>query len=115
MPRFAAIPSIPTANVADWQGQILGALKENVELLAGIRGEADLASRAVTGDRIRVKTFDSPAFNRITATGEGYVVSGVNVASLSDHSKLMTDVQTLANDVTVIRQMINTLISQVKG
>ncbi len=115
MPRFTAIPSIPTANVADWQGQIIGAIKENVELLAGIRGEADLASRAITGDRVKVKTFDAPTFARVTATGAGYTVSGVNVASLSDYAKLITDVQTLANDVAIIRQLLNTLISQVKG
>jgi hypothetical protein len=115
MPRFTAIPSIPTANVVEWQGQIMSSLKENVELLAGIRGEADLASRAITGDRVKVKIFDAPTFARVTATGAGYNVSGVDVAALSDHAKLITDVQTLANDVAIIRQLLNALISQVKG
>lgn len=115
MPRFTSIPTIPTADVSEWQGQVLNRLKENVELLCGIRGEADNASRAITGDRITIKTYDDPTFTRVSATGEGFTVSGVNVASLADFGKLINDVQLLANDVAIMRQMLNTVITQLKG
>ena len=115
MARFTAIPSIPTNNLPEWQGQVLNAIKENVELLAGLRGEVDLASRAITGDRVKVKYIENPSFARVTATGEGYTVSGVNVAALADYAKLISDVQLLANDVAILRGAVNTLISQLKG
>ena len=115
MPRFTAIPTIPTADISDWQGQVLNRLKENVELLCGIRGETDNASRAITDDRITIKTYDDPTFTRVSATGEGFTISGVNVASLADFGKLINDVQLLANDVAIIRQMVNTIITQLKG
>jgi len=115
MPRFTAIPTIPTADISDWQGQVLNRIKENVELLCGIRGESDNASRAITGDRITIKTYDDPTFTRVSATGEGYTINSVNVAALSDVGKLINDVQLLANDVAIMRQMLNTLITQLKG
>jgi hypothetical protein len=116
MARFTAVPSVPTGNVTEWQGQILRSLKENVELLAGIRGEADLASKAVTrGQLIRVSSVANPTFSRVTATGKGYTISGQNVPDLDDYGKLLNDVQLLANDVAALRNTVNALIAQLKG
>lgn len=115
MPRFTSIPTVPTSSIGDWNGQILNALKENVELLTGTRGEDDLASRAITGDRVRVKTVENPTFVKVTATAQGYTVSGVNVAALSDYAKLIIDVQNLGNDVLILRASLNALITQLKG
>lgn len=115
MPRFTAIPAIPTADISDWQGQVLNRMKENVELLCGIRGEADGASRAITDDRITIKTYDDPTFTRVSATGEGFTINNVNVASLADFGRLINDVQLLANDVAIMREMLNTIITQLKG
>jgi hypothetical protein len=115
MARFTAIPSVPTGNVTEWQGQIFRALKEDVELLAGIRGEADLASKAVTRSQLRVNQTAQPTFSRVSATGKGYTISGQNVADLDDFGKLINDVQLLANDVATLRNVVNTLIAQLKG
>jgi hypothetical protein len=115
MARFTAIPSIPTGNVTEWQGQILRALKEDVELLAGIRGEADLASKAVTRSQLRVNQTSQPTFSRVSASGKGYTISGQNVPDLDDYGKLINDVQLLANDVATLRNVVNLLIAQLKG
>jgi len=115
MARFTAIPSVPTGNVTEWQGQIFRALKEDVELLAGIRGEADLASKAVTRGQLRVNQTAQPTFSRVSATGKGYTISGQNVPDLDDYGKLINDVPLLANDVATLRNIVNTLIAQMKG
>ena len=115
MARFTAIPSIPTGNVTEWQSQVMNALKENVELLAGIRGEADRASQAIVKGGLRVSTVANPTFSRVSASPTGYTVSGVNVASVDEFAKLINDVQLLANDVANLRNTVNTLISQLKG
>jgi hypothetical protein len=115
MSRFTAIPSIPSGTVTDWQVALLNALKEDVELLCGIRGEADRASEAVTKGDIRVNQFTAPTFSRVSATGNGYTISGQRVPDLDDYGKLLNDVQLLANDVSTLRQTVNVLIAQLKG
>ena len=115
MSRFTAIPAIPTSNVTEWQGQVLNAMKENVELLAGIRGEADLASQAITKGKLTIKSTPTATFSRVSATGKGYTISGQNVADLDDVGKLINDVQLLANDVAALRNTVNALIAQLKG
>lgn len=115
MSRFTAVPSVPTGNMTEWQGQILRALKENVELLAGIRGEADSQSQAITKGQIGVKSTSAPTFSRVSATGKGYTISGQNVPDLDDYGKLINDVQLLANDVATLRNTVNALIAQLKG
>jgi hypothetical protein len=47
MANFVPIPPVPFAGAANWQVRTIGALKQNVELLCGIRGEQDLASAAL--------------------------------------------------------------------
>lgn len=47
MASFVPIPPVPYSGASDWQVKTIGALKQNVELLCGIRGESDLASAAL--------------------------------------------------------------------
>lgn len=115
MTQFAAIPSVPNQNISEWQAAILSALKENVELLIGYRGSAAAGNTAIIKGSIRVNQLTSPTFSRVTATGQGYTISGQNVASLDDFGKLINDVQLLANDVATLRLAFNTLVSQLKG
>lgn len=115
MSRFAAIPAIPTSNVAEWQSSVLSALKENVELLCGTRGEADGQSRAVTSGVVSTQTITDVKFTRVSATGKGYTISGQNVADLDDFAKLILDVSLLAQDVATLRSTLNSLITQLKG
>ena len=113
-PRFTAIPSIPQGGLTDWQFNTLTAMKENLELLIGARG-SDNSVRAVTGGQITVSNPVSQTMTRVTAVGTGFTISGVTVPSLDDYSKLVLDVQQLANDVANLRTTVNTLINQLKG
>ena len=99
--RFAGIPAIPTTNMADWEAQVFHAIKENVELLCGTRGEADEASKAVTKGNISVSSMEQQDMR---------VVSGI-----VDLADLVAAVQTLANDLAEQRDTLNTLIEQLKA
>lgn len=114
--RYAAIPAVP-------QGQLSGAatvvlitaLKENVELLTGTRGEDDLASKAVAIDQIRQNVLDRQNMAQVAAKGVGYTISSQQVADFNDFVKLINDVQILANDLSETRNALNALIAQLKG
>lgn len=114
-PRYSAIPDIPAGGLTNWQAQTLAAIKENVELLTGTRGERDGASRAVLKAQVTVSNPPVQTMQRVTATGSGFTISGVKVASLDDYNRLVVDVQQLANDVANLRNTVNTLITQLKG
>lgn len=47
MARFSGVPEIPEGLGQDWAPVLLGAMKQNIELLCGIRGEPDSASQAL--------------------------------------------------------------------
>jgi hypothetical protein len=115
MARFSAVPSVPQGGLTDWQAVLFSSLKENVELLIGARGEADLASRAIVKGQITVNEASQQNLLRVTAEGKGYTISGQNVADLDDVGKLIKDVQELANDLVYTRNVLNTLIRQLKG
>lgn len=115
MARFSAIPNVPQSGVDFWQVQTLTAMKENLELLTGTGGELDGSSRALTRSTVTVNTAPTQTMTRVTATGTGFTISGVQVASLEDHIKLVTNVQQLANDVASLRATVNALINQLRG
>ncbi len=115
MAKFSSIPAVPNQNISEWQAAVLNALKENVELLTGYRGAGAASNAAVIKGNIRVNPAGTPSFSRVTATGQGYTISGQNVAALDDFGKLINDVQLLANDVATLRAVVNTLIAQLKG
>jgi hypothetical protein len=112
--RFAAIPSIPQGGITDWQFSLLTAMKENIELLTGARGSDDSA-RAILKGQLTVANPPPQTMVRVTAEGTGYIISGVAVPSIDDYSKLILDVQQLANDVANLRATLNALINQLKG
>lgn len=114
MARFTAVPALPQANVTPTEIMILGALKENVELLIGTRGESDNASRALIKGQVVVGAPAAQTMTRVSATGAGFTINGTQVASLSDYGKLVSDVQKLANDVANVRATLNALIQQLK-
>jgi len=109
--RFAAIPNIPQADLTAWESIMLKALKENVELLIGSRGEVDNASRAITFGYIEVARPAALVLINITARGTGPTLgTGEVVASLEDHIRLINDVSTLAGDVVRLRATVDALI-----
>lgn len=115
MSRFSAIPNPPQAEMSSWQYYMFSALKENVDLLTGARGEKDGASRAITKASITTVPAPAPTMQQITAQGAGVNISGALVPALEDYAQLLKDVQSLANDVAALRNTLNTLIGQLRG
>lgn len=115
MARFSAVPEIDQSAISTWQGQVLVALKENVDLLTGARGEPGGGSQAVTRASLTVAPPAAQTMKQVTARGQGYTISGVSVPSIEDYSKLVTDVQKLSNDVSALRATVETLIRQLRS
>jgi hypothetical protein len=113
MARFSGIPSVPPVEIEPQLARILYALKENVELLTNQRGEPDRASVALLSGGITTAQA-SNTFNGLTAKAVGVEISGVAVPLLSDYVKALQDIQTLAYDVAVLRDTVNTLIAQLR-
>tara|TARA_B100002019_G_scaffold293421_1_gene320899 strand:- start:3921 stop:4280 length:360 start_codon:yes stop_codon:yes gene_type:complete len=114
--RYAAIPAVPQGNLSGGATIVLvTALKENVELLTGTRGEEDLASKAVAIDQIKLNTLGNQDALAVNAKGIGYTISGQKVPDYDDYIKLLNDVQILMNDLFATREALDTLISQLKG
>jgi hypothetical protein len=114
-PRFTAIPNIPQSGLTDWQFVTLNAMKENLELLIGARGNSAVSAAAITRGAITVAAAPTQTMQRVTAEGTGFTISGVTVPSLEDYGRLVNDVQQLANDVATLRNTVNALINQLKG
>lgn len=113
--RYTAVPAVPLVGVEEWQSQLLNALKENVELLTGTRGEPDLASAAVNRSLLTVTVPPEQSMQQVSANGSGVTINGTNVPVLEDYSQLIVDVQKLANDVANLRATVEVLITQLRG
>ena len=117
--RFTGVPAVPQGGFTDYQTVLIGAVKENVELLTGLRGEVDTASKAVTQGQITVNEMGQQRMQQVSAIGAGstITISGTSydLANLDDVSKLIIDVQTLAGDVAEMRATLNFLLRQLKG
>lgn len=114
-PRYTAIPTIPLVGIPEWQAQVLNALKENVELLTGTRGEPDGASAALNIARLTVAVPPAQEMTQVTAQGSGITISGSNVPVLADYVELINDVQRLANDFANLRATLEVLIVQLRN
>jgi len=115
MARFSGVPALPESNIDEWQTGIIGALKQNVELLTGSRGEVDGASRALLRGDIGVADPAPPQFTQMSARGTGVTLSGVGVPTLNDYVNLLRDVQALSIDVAQLRATVTTLIQQIRS
>lgn len=112
-PTYSAIPAVPQAGLTDWQFRVLSAMKEDIELLIGVR--ANGALKAISKTQLTVTDAPSQTMQQVTAEGAGFTISGVQVPSLDDYGKLVSNVQQVANDVAQIRNTLNTLIQQLKA
>jgi hypothetical protein len=52
---------------------------------------------------------------QVSARASGISIEGTNVPVLEDYSRLLTDVQKLANDVANLRATVEVLIRQLRG
>lgn len=114
-PRFTVIPNIPQDGISAWQFATLNAMKENIELLTGTRGDAAFPNSAVTRASVTVAPPPTVSMQQVTARGLGYTISGVTVPSIEDYINLVSDVQRLATDVVRLRETVSALIVQLKG
>ena len=129
MSRFSGIPAVPFTGLDPAQARVLSAIKENVELLTGGRGESDGASRALTRGQINVQPLPQPAFGNPTARGDGVgVVTSVSfdpntglsgetgtTVSIDDYRRALDDIERLARDVQTLQQYVRTLVQQLRG
>jgi hypothetical protein len=116
MQRHVALPEIVEGDpIPLWLLTLLSTIKEDVELLIGSRGEEDLVSRAIFRGDIDVVSVEAPALTQITAKGEGFDISGSDVAGLDDHVKLINNVIALANDVASLRATVDSLITNLNS
>lgn len=109
--NFAPVPNIPHDGISSWQYIVLNAIKNNVDVLTGAKG----SNPAITVGTVSVQQAPAMTMQRVTALGSGYTISGVGVPSIEDYTKLVSNVQQLANDVAVLRSVVNSLITQIKG
>jgi hypothetical protein len=110
---YAALPAVPQVGIPEWQFQFLNNVKQNVEILTGQRG--DTGYQALVAGQIGIQPMGDLNLRQVTATGAGFTISGVNVASAEDYAKLIVDVQTLIGDVAYIKDVLNALIAQLKS
>jgi hypothetical protein len=113
---FSALPPVPTADNREWLYRFNNAMKQNMELLTGQRGQS--GSRAILAGQVSLNPVPELNMRQVTATGVGIAVNSAAstaVATQADYVKLIVDVQTLANDVAAIRATLNGLIEQLKG
>jgi len=117
--RFTSVPAVPQGGFTDYQTVLIGAVKENVELLTGLRGEVDTVSKAVTQGQVTVNEMGQQKLQQTSAKGTGSVITisgtAYELANLDDVRKLIVDVQTLAGDVAEMRATLNFLLRQLKG
>ena len=86
--RFTAIPTVPLAGIEPWQVQLLSAMKENIELLTGTRGEADFASAALTRAALTVSPPAEQVMTQVSAQGNGVSISNRLQARPTIHTRL---------------------------
>lgn len=115
MARFTGIPNLPQVGVEEWQYRFLSAMKQNVELLTGTRGEQDFTSRALLKSSVALRIAPEPSIRAVSAVGSGLTVGGAQVPSLADYQTLVRDVQALVNDVAQLRTTLNTLLQQLRS
>lgn len=115
MARFSGIPALPQSNIDEGLFIVVNALKENVELLTGTRGESDGASQAITKSALTVVDPPAATITALSAKGYGVSVSNVTVPTLTDYQNLLRDVARLINDVAQLRATVATLVTQLRA
>lgn len=123
MARFTAIPAPPVFGSQEWEVRTLNAMKQNVDLLTGLRNEEDLASKALltstydlpfTGDR-RLDSVQSINYDLSSASGFVTDLSGGGVSqgmvNSINNGVLASDLDILRQDIAALRNTVNTLLA----
>ena len=115
MAQYPPVPEIPLGGMSDWMFAVLSSMKENIDLLTGNRGSGSSSQAAISKAEITVTPAPPMVLKQMSATGAGFTINGVRVASLDDHIALIQDTRTLAIDVANLHATVNALIAQLKG
>jgi hypothetical protein len=112
--RHVATPEVPDA-LLDWQAILFSAIKENIELLIGTRGESDLASMAIVRGDLTVEQVGNQLMGSINTSHNTTPTVISEAAPLDAFTDLRNDVQQLANDLYATRQALDLLIRNLTG
>lgn len=107
MPQFQAIRDVPQSGVQQWEMDMLNQIKENLELMMGVR---QAGVKAVLTDAVGVVQAENITMKRSSAQPTGYNISGNLVADFNQFVQLIKDVNELANNVLTLQLQVNTLI-----
>lgn len=113
MPSYQALPEVVASGEPTWRYTLLNGLKENVEILMGVRQSA---VHAITNDLVVTIPDNFQQQIRLSAQGTGFVLgTGERVAGLDDYVKLCQDVQVIIADITRIQTALNALLNQLRS
>ena len=112
--RHVATPEIPMENLTA-EAILLSALKENMELLTGTRGEADLNSMAIVRADLTVGQVGTQVMGTINTRNNLTPTVLNEAAPLDSFLDLRNDMQTLANDLFITRAALDLLIKNLRG
>jgi len=112
--RYVATPEVPSTEIVA-QSILLSAIKENIELLTGTRGEPDLASMALARGDLTVEQVGEQEMGAVNTSNTAAPADVASAASAVTVNLLRNDVQVLANDVFRTRQALDLLIRNLTG
>jgi hypothetical protein len=115
MAKFTGIPELPQSAISSELGSVIQALKEDVELLIGSRGEAGGGSKAVTKGSILTAAPQSQYTKQTSTQGQAYSISNVQVAGYTDFTRLVSDVNGVIRDLAALRSTVDSLIKDLKA
>lgn len=111
MAKFQGIPVVPNSGIEQWQVDFLNAIKEDLEIMMGVRGPG----RAVTNDTITVEPQAWQQMTQLSARGEFTTNAAVGVPTITDYIRLLNDMQQLTQDVATIQRALVALLQQMKA
>jgi len=117
IPQFTVIPPLPQTGLQPWQYGFYTAVKQNLDMLTGTADSTLTDRKSVTNGSITVSAPPVQKMKQVSAKGAGVglVQEKQTVPLADDYGKLISDVQTLANDVANISKTLEILIQQLKG
>jgi hypothetical protein len=115
MPKFTGISMPSPQGKSPLDMQFLGALKENVEVLTGQRGDKARSSAAVLRENVTPSNPPEQKFKGLTATGAGVKIAEAQVPTYTDYAKALTDIQTLSADLANLRTYVTQLVTALRG
>lgn len=134
MARFTAIPAPPVFGSQEWEVRTLNAMKQNVDLLTGLRNEEDLASKALLTSTYSAGISDkkildsvaptaSYALNTDSSANNGGITANVllrddaflTLNGAINNGVLASDLDILRTDIANLRNTMNTIISVLRG